>query len=204
MGLKAETHTNYSTRSSGEAVSDDIGIGAAVAVTATRNTTQATLGSGNTVSEAKDINVTAQAEQNRDGRFASADMAAEAVSGASGGEVAVAGALAVVLNENETRASIDEGALIGTALKPVGHVTVQADETTHLAAQARAGALAKGSQGQGGQGGGEAKAGVGASFAVLMARGYACKLSDGGRHQASHRHEGAKFCRCEEPQTGGL
>lgn len=45
---------------------------------------------------------------------------------------------------------------IGSATTPVGHVTVKADETTHLAVQARAGALAKGSQGQGGQGG-EAK-----------------------------------------------
>ena len=39
----------------------------------------------------------------------------------------MAGSLAVVGNWNETRASIDEGVTMGTALAPVGDVTVDAD-----------------------------------------------------------------------------
>lgn len=154
----AESDTNYRTLATGEAVSDDVGVAAAVALTGTYNKTQANIGSGATVSDAGDIEISATSRQNRATAFQKT-MSAEAVSGASGGEVAVAGSLALVGNWNETRASIDEGVTIGTAGAPVGDVTVTSDETSKVAAQARAGALSAGEK---------SKAGVGASFAVLL------------------------------------
>jgi hypothetical protein len=158
MGVKATTDTNYETTATGEAVSDNIGIAAAVALTGTFNKTQANIAAGTTVVQAGDIDVIATANQNRDPAFRF-DMAAEAVSGASGGDVAVAGSLAVVGNYNETEASIEEGVTIGSGVAPVGDITVKADETSKLAARARAGALSTGK---------ESKAGVGASFAAIL------------------------------------
>lgn len=158
LKVSSTTDTNYRTLATGEAVSDDVGVAAAVALTATYNKTQANIGSGATVSDAGDIEISATSRQNRGTDFQKT-MSAEAVSGASGGEVAVAGALAAVGNWNETRASIDEGVTIGTSGAPVGDVTVQSDETSKVAAQARAGALSTGDK---------SKAGVGASFAVLL------------------------------------
>ena len=158
LKIDAQSDTNYTTKSSGEAVSEDDAVGVAVAVTATHNVTQATLGAGTTVSQAGDVNINAESRQNRDADFQTA-MSAEAVSGASGGGTAVAGGLAVVVNENKTLASIDEGATLGSAGNEVGHVSVTATDTSKISAQARAGALSKG---------GESKTGVGASFAVLV------------------------------------
>jgi filamentous hemagglutinin family protein len=159
LSINAQTDTDYKSKASGEAVSDETGIAAAVAVTATRNQTQANLGAGSTVTRAGDIEIGAISRQNR-GPDHLNTTGAEAISGASGGEVAVAGALAVVANDNETRASVDEGATIGTAGTPVGDITVTAEDESRLAAAARAGALSIG---------GQSKAGVGASFAVLLA-----------------------------------
>ena len=139
-------------------VSDNIGVAAAVALTATYNKTQANIGSGVTVSDAGDVEVSATSRQNRGTDFQKT-MSAEAVSGASGGDVAVAGSLALVGNYNETQATIDEGATIGTSGAPVGDVSVKSDDTSKVSAQARAGALSTG---------GQSKTGVGASFAVLL------------------------------------
>ena len=163
LGIQASTDTNYRTNASGEAVSDNVGVAAAVALTATQNKTQATLGANSDVHAAKDITIGATASQNMDKAFLKY-QAAQAISGASGGDVAVAGALAVVANNNETRASIDTGAVIGgdgtgTNDAPVGNVAVNADETSRLAAEALAGAISTGK---------DSKAGVGASFAVLL------------------------------------
>jgi len=160
LTLAAETHTNYATLATGEAVSNDIGVAAAVALTGTRNRTRAEIGEGTTISDAGDITLTAHAFQNRDDDFLKV-LAAEAVSGAGGGDVAVAGALAVVANDNETRASINEGATLGADGDGVGNVRMDAQDTSKIAALARAGALAKGTNG-------ESKAGIGASFAVLL------------------------------------
>lgn len=158
LKVASTTDTNYRTLATGEAVSDDVGVAAAVALTATYNKTQAEIGSGVTVSDAGDVDVSATARQNRAADFQK-QQSAEAVSGASGGDVAVAGALAAVGNWNETRALIDEGVTMGSSGAPVGDVTVATDETSKIAAQARAGALSKGAN---------SKAGVGASFAVLL------------------------------------
>lgn len=158
LEVAAESDTNYRTLATGEAVSDDVGVAAAVALTATYNKTLANIGTGATVSDAGAVEISATSRQNRGTAFQKT-MSAEAVSGASGGEVAVAGSLALVGNWNETRASIDEGVTIGSSGAAVGDVTVAADETSKVAAQARAGALSKGEK---------SKAGVGASFAVLL------------------------------------
>src|SRR5690606_20461063 len=109
------------------------------------------------VIRAGEVNISAESRQTRGDGFEKS-MSAEAISGASGGDVAVAGALAVVVNENKTRASIDEGVALGSGGTSVGHVSVTAEDTSKISAQARAGALSTGSG---------SKAGVGASFAVL-------------------------------------
>jgi len=158
LKVAATTDTNYRTLATGEAVSDDVGVAAAVALTGTYNKTQANIGSGATISDASDVEISATSRQNRGADFQKT-MSAEAVSGAGGGEVAVAGSLALVGNWNETRASIDEGVTMGTVGAPVGDVTVESEETGKVAAQARAGALSTGDK---------SKAGVGASFAVLL------------------------------------
>ena len=158
LKVKADSGTNYNTKSSGEAVSDNVGVGVAVSLTATSNRTEATIGSGTNVSRAGDVTVSAESLQNRGAGF-TATQSAEAVAGASGGDVAVAGALAVVVNNNITRASINEGVTLGSVANPVGDVTVKADDTSKIAAQARAGAISTGSG---------SKAGVGASFAALV------------------------------------
>lgn len=158
LRIAADTDTNYRTQAAGEAVSDDTGVAAAVALTATYNSTQASLGAGSNVTQSGDVEVMATAKQNRGDDFRNT-MSAEAVSGAGGGDVAAAGALALVGNYNETRASIGEGTTIGADGASVGNVSVKADETSKISAQARAGALSKGD---------ESKAGVGASFAVLL------------------------------------
>ncbi len=155
VSVDAATDTNYTTTASGEAKSDDVGVGAAVALTVTRNQTIASIGSGASVSGATDISLTSDSKQNRDEDYLTA-MSAESVAGASGGEVAVAGSLAVVANFNETRASIGDGADIDAT----GDVTVTSEDTSKIAAQARAGAVSTGDK---------SKAGVGASFAVLYA-----------------------------------
>jgi hypothetical protein len=159
LGVQARTDTNYATTATGEAVSDKVGIAAAVALTATLNETQATLGENTTVPQAGSITVSAIATQNLDPAFL-AGQASVAISGASGGSVAVAGALAVVGNYNETQADIDDGAQIGSSAAPVGDITVASADTSRLSAAALAGGLSKGSG---------SEAGVGASFAVLLA-----------------------------------
>jgi len=155
VSVDAKTDTNYTTKASGEAKSDDVGVGAAVALTVTRNQTIAAIGSGASVTGATDISLTSDSKQNRDKDYLTA-MSAESVAGASGGEVAVAGSLAAVANFNETRASIGDGADIDAS----GDVTVISEDTSKIAAQARAGAVSTGDK---------SKAGVGASFAVLYA-----------------------------------
>ncbi|WP_217637543.1 hypothetical protein [Desulfuromusa kysingii] len=155
VNVAADTDTNYSTLASGAAKSDDVGVGAAVALTVTRNQTIASIGSGTSVQGATDLTVSADSKQNRDEDYLTT-MASESVSGASGGDVAVAGSLAVVANFNETRASIGDGADIDAS----GDVIVSADDTSRIAAQARAGSISLGE---------DSKAGVGASFAVLYA-----------------------------------
>ena len=157
LGVQATTDTNYATNATGLAVSDKTGIAAAVALTATLNETQAGLGVNNTVAQAGSINIAATSTQNLDPAFLTT-QASVAVSGASGGNVAVAGALAVVANDNQTLADIGEGAQIGTGT-PVGDIAVTANDTSRLSAAAVAGALSKGSS---------SEAGVGASFAVLL------------------------------------
>lgn len=57
LKVAAESDTNYRTLATGEAVSDDVGVAAAVALTATYIKTQATLGSGATVTQAGDIEI---------------------------------------------------------------------------------------------------------------------------------------------------
>ncbi len=159
LSVAAETDTNYTTFATGEAVSDNVGIAAAVGLTATMNKTNASIGAGTKIDRAGDVSVTASSRQNINSGFLRT-MSAEANSGASGGDVAVAGSLAVVANDNETRASIDEGATLGTSSNTVGDVEVASNDASHIAAAARAGALSKGA---------DSKAGVGASFAVLLA-----------------------------------
>lgn len=63
--MASTTDTNYRTLATGEAVSDDVGVAAAVALTATYNKTQANIGSGVAVSDASDVEISATSRQNR-------------------------------------------------------------------------------------------------------------------------------------------
>lgn len=150
LGIKAETHTNYSTWPSGEAVSDDIGIGAAVAVTATRNNTGDAGFSGIKVgSEARDINVLAQPSRIATGVLPTPTWRCRP-SGWSAARSGRRRGIGCCAQRSRTRASIDRRKN-RTATTPVGNVNVQADETTHLAAQARAGGHASAGAGRSGR-----------------------------------------------------
>ena len=154
INIHSETNTNYTTLGTGEAVSDDVGIAAAVALTVANNKTNAKIGDNVTITRAQDINVTAESKQNMDDDFIPT-LSSEAVAGASGGKVAVAGSLALVNNNNRTEASIGQGADVLQARD----IRVQADDTSRIAAKAWAGALSADKE--------KSKAGVGASFAIL-------------------------------------
>jgi hypothetical protein len=158
LTLAASTDTNYATKATGEAVSDDVGVAAAVALTGTFNKTEAGVAAETEELKARNIKIDAVAKQNQDGDYLAKNMGAKAISGASGGEVAVAGALALVVNENTTSAYIGDDSTVTAT----GDVAVNADETSKVAAAAIAGALSKGGDGK------ESKAGVGASFAVIV------------------------------------
>ncbi|MCP4996438.1 MAG: hypothetical protein GY934_22085, partial [Gammaproteobacteria bacterium] len=153
--ITSSNDVNYRTYATGEAVSDDVGVGAAIALTLLDNDTEADIGSGTTITEAGDISISSTSSHSMGSEFVG-KVGTEAKAGASGGKVAVAGALALVNTSNSSRAYIDDD----TEITESGDVEIRAVDQSKVSSRAWAGALSKGD---------DSKAGVGAAFAILHA-----------------------------------
>jgi filamentous hemagglutinin family protein len=162
ININASSDSNYMTLGSGEAVavtdntSDQggggIGIGVGVAVTVAQNDTVVDVSS---IENAGDVSITASSTQNMNEDFIK-ELTSEAIAGASADKVAVAGAVAVVVTDNDTRAEITDGAIIGD----VGALSVTSEDQSKISSRAIAWVdPEKGTT-----------AGVGASAAILVSK----------------------------------
>ncbi len=130
-----------------------IGIGAAIGVAA--NTTQASVGDHVTITTPDAVSVSATSTENRDTGFADR-LAAQAMSGATGKNLAVAGSLAVALSHSTTAASLGDSVTVEKTGGLAGALSVTADNTSSLSAKAWGGAYS--AQGNG----------IGASIAAAI------------------------------------
>jgi filamentous hemagglutinin family protein len=157
VAVTASNQSDARTRATGEAIDPTtaVGIGVAVALTIGENDTTATIGSGAQVRTPGDVTVRASLAQNTSSGFAS-QLTADAVSGAGGDKVGVAGSLAVAYSDTSTTASMASDAIVRGANvgERAGAVRIEAENTSKLSAKARAVAAA-------------GKVGVGASVATV-------------------------------------
>ncbi len=145
---------NVTTFATGEAVSDDNGIGVAVALTLLDNDSQSSLGENAKLADAGDVTISSKTTQNMGDDVAN-KLGTEAKAGASGGEVAVAGSAAIVISNNSSEAFMAANSEITKS----GDVVISAEDQTKLSVRAWSGAISKDPK---------SKAGVGAAFAVLV------------------------------------
>lgn len=157
IDVNASSDSNYMTRGSGEAVADSgsgkgIGIGIGVAVTVASNDTVAEVSS---IENAGNVSITASSTQNMNEDFIR-ELTSEAIAGASADKVAVAGAVATVVTNNNTRAEIVDDAIIGD----IGALNVSTSDQSKISSRAIAWVdPAK-----------KTTAGVGASVAILVSK----------------------------------
>lgn len=165
IDINASSDSNYMTLGSGEAVavsegsSDSesesgggIGIGVGVAITVAQNDTVVEVSS---IEAAGDVSIAANSTQNMHEDFIK-ELTSEAIAGASADTVALAGAVATVVTDNNTRAEINDGATIGD----IGALSVTADDQSKISS--RAIAWVDPEEGT--------SAGVGASAAILVSK----------------------------------
>lgn len=160
IDINASSDSNYMTLGSGEAVAvtdnsssqGGIGIGVGVAITVAQNDTVAEVSS---IEAAGDVSVTAKSTQNMNADFIK-ELTSEAIAGASADKVAVAGAVAVVVTDNDTRAEVSDGAIIGD----IGALNVISEDQSKISSRA----IAWVDPGKG------TTAGVGASAAILVSK----------------------------------
>ncbi|WP_243650565.1 leukotoxin LktA family filamentous adhesin, partial [Anaerospora hongkongensis] len=142
-----------------------IGIGAGVAINTVTATTSASIGAAD--HEAGSVEVQAIAHKEGDSAQSS-DFTAEAVSGAAGGKVGLAGSFALNSVTSNATAEIKDGATI--AVDPNGSVTIEAENRTTRSASATP-------QGKGATGG---SLGMGASVALNLGSNSALAKIAGG------------------------
>ncbi|OSQ38199.1 filamentous hemagglutinin N-terminal domain-containing protein, partial [Thalassospira sp. MCCC 1A01428] len=155
IDVTAKNDANAQTQGVGAAVLTDTAIAVGVAVTATDHETTAKLGDYTKITASTGVNVTAQATQNQSADFANKLMA-EAVAGAGAKKTGVAGALSVINTDNDTGASFGKNVDVTST----GAVNITSTEKNHIVARAIAATISAGA---------EAKAGVGATFALINA-----------------------------------
>jgi len=158
--VKAESHSNFATLGTGAAVSDGNGIAVGVALSNIFNKTEAYLGStaAKEGTSSYDVTVRAVSSLNMSEGYRGL-IGSEAVAGAASGKegkIGAAGALAIIDSWAKTLAYIAPGAEVTGA----GLITINAEDTSKLAVRAWA---------ADGTVNGQAKAGVGATFAVIYA-----------------------------------
>lgn len=158
LTVRATNSSDFSARGLGDAIDvtkltggAKVGIGVGVGIAIVDNNTEASIGDGTTIVRAGDVSVQAESKQNTNPAFAN-KLAAEGLAGAGSEKVSVAGALALVLSDGSTQASIGDNVTIQDA----GDIRITADNTSKLSAKAWSVATS-------------GKVGVGASVAVLVA-----------------------------------
>ncbi|MFK5996957.1 MAG: hypothetical protein QM492_02485 [Rhodobacterales bacterium] len=153
LSVTANNESNMATFGSGLAVSSssNVGVGIGVGLGILNNKTTATIADGATVTHAGDITVSATSKENADPAYL-AKLTALGVAGASAKKVSVAGALAVGISTGSTKAIIGDGVTISSARA----ISVNVDNTSHIAAKALSGSLST------------SGTGVGAAVAVVV------------------------------------
>jgi ubiquinone biosynthesis protein UbiJ len=159
--VTAANLTNFSARGEGDAVNPQakVGVGVGVGIVIANNDTTAALADNTHLVQGGNVTVQATSKENTDPSF-SDKLSAEGIAGAGGSKVGVAGAFAVVDSNTTTQATIGTGSTLGgldshSVLQRVGTVTIDAENTSMLAAKAWSGALG-------------GTAGVGASVATVI------------------------------------
>ncbi|HHU63668.1 MAG TPA: hypothetical protein GXZ32_05610 [Clostridiales bacterium] len=154
VSVKATSHTNFETLGTGATVTDGNGISVGVAISNIYNETSASLGS--IKGDGKDVSIIAISSQNMADEYKS-KLGSQAIAGAASGKdgkIGVAGALGIINSHAKTNAFIAPGARV----LDVGKITIRAEETSKLAVRAWAATVTIG---------GQSKAGVGATFAII-------------------------------------
>ncbi|MCP4765350.1 MAG: hypothetical protein GY875_03690, partial [Gammaproteobacteria bacterium] len=162
IDINASSDSNYMSLGSGKAVavtdnsSDQggggIGIGVGVALTVAQNDTVVEVSS---IDHAGDVSIAAKSTQNMNEDFVR-ELTSEAIAGASADKVAVAGAVAVVVTDNNTRAEVTDDAVIGD----IGALDISSEDQSKISSRAIAWVdPEKGTT-----------AGVGASAAILVSK----------------------------------
>jgi hypothetical protein len=177
--VTATNLTNFSARGEGDAVNPQakVGVGVGVGIVIANNDTTAALADNTHLVQAGNVTVQATSKENTDPGF-SDKLSAEGIAGAGGSKVGVAGAFAVVDSNTTTQATIGTGATLGgldshSVLQRVGAVTIDAENTSMLAAKAWSGALG-------------GTAGVGASVATVISdNSYTAELGGSSNVTAS-------------------
>ena len=115
--LQASNDANYRMRGSGIAVFADDAIGVGVGLLKTGQETHATLGEGASITTSQgDVNILALSSENQgsdsynNNQNFGAYASAEAIAGAGGGDLGIAGALSLVVSTDSNKASIGRGA----------------------------------------------------------------------------------------------
>ena len=115
--LQASNDANYRIRGSGIAVFADDAIGVGVGLLKTGQETLATLGEGASITTSQgDVSILAFSSENQgvdsynNGQSFGAYASAEAIAGAGGGDLGIAGALSLVVSTDSNKASIGRGA----------------------------------------------------------------------------------------------
>ncbi|WP_380052864.1 leukotoxin LktA family filamentous adhesin [Falsihalocynthiibacter sp. SS001] len=127
-----------------------ISVGVGVGLAILNNKTEASIADGASITS-DGVAVSATSKENAQDGYES-KLSALGIAGAGGKKVSVAGALAVGISTGDTQALIGDN----TTITSTGAVTVDADNTSHLAAKAAAGSVAT------------AGTGIGASIAVAV------------------------------------
>jgi hypothetical protein len=126
----------------------DTGIGIGAALTILLNGTNASIGDSVHVVTPGTVTIQAVSSENK----GLGGLAAEAMSGASGKKLAVAGSLAIGLSESTTNASVGDHFVVdrsGDAVSRAGAVSVTADNTSQLEVKAWAGSYSSDGNGFG-------------------------------------------------------
>lgn len=165
LSVTADNDVGMATEGNGQAVNStsNVSVGIGVGLGILNNTTSASIADGATVTNANGVTVAAESLENANAGYVD-KLTALGVAGSSGKKVSVAGAVGVGISTGQTSARIGDNVSVTNG----GAISVTADNTSHLAAKAAAGALSGGGTG------------IGASIAVVVSeKSYAATVGTG-------------------------
>jgi hypothetical protein len=142
-----------------------VGIGVGVGLAILNNSTTANIANGAVITNAAGLTLSATSRENADGPYRS-KLSALGIAGASGKQVAVAGAMAVAISTGTTEAKIGNNVTVTNG----GAMSVAVDNESHLSAKALAGSVST------------SGVGIGASIAVVVSeKDYEASIGTGSR-----------------------